>query len=87
MCDCAEGKTRRRVNDKRMALAEYAEEETPTGLNKHDCEYVARRNALIPDAVEEVGGEIDSKKTGKALVAEWGRRFMEAMDRLNQERP
>jgi hypothetical protein len=51
-CDCAEGLTERTVgrmnNDEKRRI--FAETSAPTGLNQHDCEYIAARNAVLDQA-------------------------------------
>lgn len=43
-CACPEGRTFRTIGRDEAGHRIYAEIETPTDLDAHDCEYIARRN-------------------------------------------
>jgi hypothetical protein len=52
-------------------------------VDKHDCDYVAARNRLIPRAEAEAEAAVArSTATGPARSMEFARAFMAAMNRL-----
>lgn len=64
-CNCIELLDR---NEQRM---------NPTWIQYHDCDYVAKREALIPEAIDNV-----NQRSGKTSGARWTRMFAAEMEEL-----
>jgi hypothetical protein len=54
----------------------------PTGLRRHDCNYIARRHALIPAAVSFADALVPEEERGKQ---KWSKLFSKRMAELMRE--
>ena len=79
-CNCNESKTERTIgyenNDPRRRL--YETKFTPTGLYKHDCAYIAKRDAVLNQA-ERIALNYAGVRHGPG----WQQAFSEAVNELS----
>ena len=78
-CNCAESITFRTIGKDVHGNREFDSIPQPTGLSAHNCEYVARRNALIKQAEDLASSRF---KEGSPL---WNASFRKAMNRLGRD--
>ncbi len=86
-CTCAEGYTERTIgrmnNDEKRRI--FAETATPTGLNVHDCEYIAARNAVL-DHAERIALAATGRNAQGERVRHgpgWQKAFSKAVNELS----
>ncbi len=87
-CTCAEAFTERTIgrmnNDEKRRI--FAAVPTPTGLNQHDCEYIAARNAVL-DQAERIALAATTRNAQGERVRHgpgWQRAFSEAVNKLSK---
>ena len=86
-CNCNEGKTQRTTgyenNDPRRRL--FEEKFTPTGLYKHDCAYIAKRDAVLNQAERIALNETLPNAEGKRVRhgPGWQQAFSQAVNELS----
>lgn len=80
-CVCEEGFTKRRIGPPRSR--KFEQHKTPTDLHVHDCSYIQRRSALIPQA-EKMAAE-QCRLDGDRRQVGFSRHFSHVMDLLAKQ--
>jgi hypothetical protein len=79
MCECSEGFVEEYASDGVTLLIRR-----PTRLGRHNCEYIKRRNALIPEAKRLASNTIDTDGVGR-LKYDYSKLFIQTMNMLARE--
>jgi hypothetical protein len=69
-CDCTEGQ-----------YEDASGQAVPTGLHRHDCEYVRLRNSLLSQAESFANSKVPEDPGGRL----WSRAFNQRMEKLMEQ--